>query len=144
MNLWFVFLSLACSFRSSHSLLHVASGNSSPWANLTEAEDNVSFYLTVYGCLAGANSLFTLLRAFLFAYGGICAAKVMHHRLLTSVLKVWCVCGLLFLSCHRKWQVLLQGVQKVVQCESLCSLVLRCLYSVWRSSLFSFLYVPVF
>ncbi|KAL8565198.1 hypothetical protein ACOMHN_003985 [Nucella lapillus] len=61
--------------------------NVTPWLNLTEAEDNVSFYLTVYGSLAGANSVFTLLRAFLFAYGGICAAKVMHKRLLASVLK---------------------------------------------------------
>ncbi|XP_076441602.1 ATP-binding cassette sub-family C member 10-like [Babylonia areolata] len=61
--------------------------NTTPWINVTETEDNVTFYLTVYGCLAGANSVFTLLRAFLFAYGGICAAKVMHKRLLTSVLK---------------------------------------------------------
>lgn len=60
----------------------------SPWNNVTEAEDNVTFYLTVYGSLAGANSVFTLLRAFLFAYGGISAAKVLHTRLLSSVLKV--------------------------------------------------------
>ena len=42
----------------------------------------------VYGCLAAGNSLFTLMRAFLFAYGGICAAQVLHTRILTSILKV--------------------------------------------------------
>ena len=30
--------------------------------------------------------IFTLLRAFLFAYGGLCAAKVLHSRLLKSIL----------------------------------------------------------
>lgn len=64
------------------------SGNGSlPETDLTDAEDNVSFYLTVYGSLAGANSLFTLMRAFFFAYGGICAAQVLHRQLLASVLK---------------------------------------------------------
>ena len=52
------------------------------------AGSDISFYLTVYGCLAGANSLFTLCRAFLFAFGGICAAQVIHKHLLSSVLKV--------------------------------------------------------
>ena len=31
--------------------------------------------------------MFTLLRAFLYAYGGICAAKVLHKKLLLSILK---------------------------------------------------------
>ena len=62
--------------------------SSTPWCNLTVAEDNVSFYLMVYGCLAGANSILTLARAFLFAYGGIRAATVIHWYLLKSVLKV--------------------------------------------------------
>ena len=31
--------------------------------------------------------VFTLLRAFLYAYGGICAAKVLHKNLLLSILK---------------------------------------------------------
>lgn len=60
----------------------------SPLLNLTTAGDKVMFYLTVYGSLAGANSLFTLLRAFLFAYGGICAAQKIHKDLLVSILKV--------------------------------------------------------
>lgn len=44
--------------------------------------------MTVYGSLAAANTLFTAARAFLFAYGGICAATVVHKRVLSSVLKV--------------------------------------------------------
>ena len=56
--------------------------------NLTTAGDRVMFYLAIYGGLAGANSLFTLLRAFLFAYGGICAAQKIHKDLLNSILKV--------------------------------------------------------
>ena len=60
----------------------------SPMMNLTTAGDRVMFYLAIYGGLAGANSLFTLLRAFLFAYGGICAAQKIHKDLLSSVLKV--------------------------------------------------------
>uniref|UniRef100_A0A8B9P5N0 ATP-binding cassette, sub-family C (CFTR/MRP), member 10 n=1 Tax=Apteryx owenii TaxID=8824 RepID=A0A8B9P5N0_APTOW len=48
---------------------------------------DVTFYLTVYGSIAGANSLFTILRAFLFAYGTIRAATVIHSRLLQQVMK---------------------------------------------------------
>uniref|UniRef100_A0ACB8GBZ2 Uncharacterized protein n=1 Tax=Sphaerodactylus townsendi TaxID=933632 RepID=A0ACB8GBZ2_9SAUR len=48
---------------------------------------DVKFYLTVYGCIAGANSVFTILRAFLFAYGTIRAATVIHNRLLKRVIK---------------------------------------------------------
>ena len=55
---------------------------------MTTAGDNIAFYLTIYGCLAGANSIFTLFRAFLFAYGGICAAQTIHRKLLSNILKV--------------------------------------------------------
>ncbi|NXF04724.1 MRP7 protein, partial [Smithornis capensis] len=48
---------------------------------------DVNFYLIVYGSIAGANSLFTILRAFLFAYGSLRAATVIHNRLLQRVLK---------------------------------------------------------
>ncbi|NXP50331.1 MRP7 protein, partial [Heliornis fulica] len=48
---------------------------------------DVNFYLIVYGSIAGANSLFTIFRAFLFAYGTIRAAAVIHSRLLQRVLK---------------------------------------------------------
>uniref|UniRef100_A0A673JLY4 Multidrug resistance-associated protein 7-like n=1 Tax=Sinocyclocheilus rhinocerous TaxID=307959 RepID=A0A673JLY4_9TELE len=60
--------------------------------NTTElTSGNVSselkFYMTVYGSLAATNTIFTAARAFLFAYGAICAATVVHKRLLSSVLK---------------------------------------------------------
>lgn len=58
------------------------------WANKTETGDNVAFYMTVYGSLAGANSVFTLARAFLFAYSGIAAAKTVHQQLFSSIMKV--------------------------------------------------------
>lgn len=70
-------------FRTSVLLTH-----SVPWRNVTEASDNLSFYMTVYGSLAGANSVFTLVRAFLFAYSGIAAAKTIHQQLLGSIMKV--------------------------------------------------------
>uniref|UniRef100_A0A4W5RNL0 ATP-binding cassette, sub-family C (CFTR/MRP), member 10 n=1 Tax=Hucho hucho TaxID=62062 RepID=A0A4W5RNL0_9TELE len=54
------------------------------FANMTS---EVKFYLTVYGSIAGANTVFTAFRAFLFAYGGIRAATVVHNRLLDTVLK---------------------------------------------------------
>lgn len=48
----------------------------------------LKFYMTVYGSLAVANTVFTAARAFLFAYGTIHAATVIHRKLLDSVLKV--------------------------------------------------------
>ncbi|NWR28958.1 MRP7 protein, partial [Tachuris rubrigastra] len=48
---------------------------------------DVNFYLIVYGSIAGANSLFTIFRAFLFAYGTLRAATVIHNRLLQRALK---------------------------------------------------------
>ncbi|KAK7074110.1 Multidrug resistance-associated protein 7, partial [Halocaridina rubra] len=49
-------------------------------------DPGTKFYLTVYGILAVSNTLFTLMRAFLFAYGGLCAARTLHCRLLDAVL----------------------------------------------------------
>jgi ATP-binding cassette subfamily C (CFTR/MRP) protein 10 len=49
---------------------------------------NTRYYLTVFVCIAGANTIFTLLRAFLFAYGGVVAAKNLHESLLSRVLTV--------------------------------------------------------
>ncbi|NWU90204.1 MRP7 protein, partial [Upupa epops] len=48
---------------------------------------DVNFYLIVYGSIAGANSLFTVIRAFLFAYGTNRAATIIHSRLLQRALK---------------------------------------------------------
>ncbi|XP_069464906.1 LOW QUALITY PROTEIN: ATP-binding cassette sub-family C member 10 [Ambystoma mexicanum] len=47
---------------------------------------DVDFYLTVYGGIAVANTIFTVLRAFLFAFGTIRAATVIHGKLLRRVL----------------------------------------------------------
>uniref|UniRef100_A0A672G572 ATP-binding cassette, sub-family C (CFTR/MRP), member 10 n=1 Tax=Salarias fasciatus TaxID=181472 RepID=A0A672G572_SALFA len=78
-------------------LLMQASKNVSDWwlssvrplqAFLSNRSDpDVTFYLTVYGCLGAANSVFTALRAFLFAYGVVAAAAAIHTRLLDRVLK---------------------------------------------------------
>ncbi|XP_031418000.1 ATP-binding cassette sub-family C member 10-like [Clupea harengus] len=56
-------------------------------SSLGNMSSDVKFYMTVYGSLATANTLFTAARAFLFAYGAICAAAVIHDRLLGRVLK---------------------------------------------------------
>lgn len=49
---------------------------------------NTNYYLTVYSLLAVANSVFTLIRAFIFAYGGLQAAITMHKYLLRTVVRV--------------------------------------------------------
>ena len=53
-----------------------------------EQKDRSMYFLTVYICIAAANTLFTLLRAFLFAYGGVEAATNLHASLLNRLLKV--------------------------------------------------------
>uniref|UniRef100_A0A182IX99 ABC-type xenobiotic transporter n=1 Tax=Anopheles atroparvus TaxID=41427 RepID=A0A182IX99_ANOAO len=47
---------------------------------------NIAYYLGIYAGLAVGNSFLTLLRAFLFAFAGLKAAKCIHDRLLNSVL----------------------------------------------------------
>lgn len=66
----------------------------------TPAHHNSDYYLMVYGIIAAANSVFTLFRAFMFAYGGIKAAKLMHNRLLMAVMEVRNVFWLLFIKCN--------------------------------------------
>uniref|UniRef100_A0A023G4G9 Putative multidrug resistance-associated protein/mitoxantrone resistance protein abc superfamily n=1 Tax=Amblyomma triste TaxID=251400 RepID=A0A023G4G9_AMBTT len=51
------------------------------------SSDVVNVFLPIYGGLAVANGVFTLARAFLFAYGGIVAAVKVHDLLLDKVLK---------------------------------------------------------
>ncbi|VDK43637.1 unnamed protein product [Anisakis simplex] len=51
-----------------------------------EDYDQTMYFLMVFAGLAFCNTLFTLIRAFLFAYGGIVAAKNLHNRLLHRVL----------------------------------------------------------
>ena len=43
--------------------------------------------LSIYGGIAALNAVFSFFRSFLFAYGGICAARILHQRLLGVVLK---------------------------------------------------------
>ncbi|XP_039574916.1 ATP-binding cassette sub-family C member 10 isoform X1 [Passer montanus] len=86
---------MACSasLPSPELLLFSTAGLVSPIQDLdkTPAPPNgsvdVNFYLIVYGSIAGANSLFTITRAFLFACGALRAATVIHNRLLQRVLK---------------------------------------------------------
>ncbi|XP_056137092.1 ATP-binding cassette sub-family C member 10 [Lampris incognitus] len=56
----------------------------SPLANMSS---EVRFYLSVYTSIAIGNTVFAAVRAFLFAYGAICAAAVIHNRLLDRVFK---------------------------------------------------------
>ncbi|NXD91713.1 MRP7 protein, partial [Chaetorhynchus papuensis] len=86
---------MACSasLPSPELLLFSTAGLVSPIQDLdnTPAPSNgsvdVNLFLIVYGSIAGANSLFTIVRAFLFAYGALRAAAVIHDRLLQRVLK---------------------------------------------------------
>ena len=73
-------------FRSTWLSLEVARlsarGASQP---LPMHSDPNLLYQMIYGCIAASNSIFTLLRSFLFAYGGIKAAKVLHSALLNGI-----------------------------------------------------------
>ncbi|XP_071865552.1 ATP-binding cassette sub-family C member 10 [Bombus fervidus] len=65
--------------------------DSSPTLRLDYVFDNynisTNYYLTVYALLAVFNTLFTLMRAFMFAYGGIQAAISIHKQLLKVVVR---------------------------------------------------------
>lgn len=54
----------------------------------SQHSDEIKFYLSIYGSLGAVNSCFTLARAFLFAYGGVVAAKRLHEKLLAKLFKV--------------------------------------------------------
>lgn len=82
---------LGASGVSPQLLLFFPGGLVSPVTRLHSSYQNssteVDFYLTVYGGIAVANTVFTALRAFLFAFGTIRAATVIHGNLLRRVLK---------------------------------------------------------
>ncbi|KAK2918532.1 ATP-binding cassette sub-family C member 10 [Channa argus] len=85
-------VSSSAAFSSPQLLLFSGGGLiSAPSSLQTFPSNNMSadvrFYLIVYASIAAANTVFTALRAFLFAYGAICAATVIHKRLLDQVLK---------------------------------------------------------
>ncbi|XP_014255576.1 multidrug resistance-associated protein 7 [Cimex lectularius] len=50
------------------------------------SSNSTSKYLIIYAGIAGMNSLFTLFRAFLFAFGGLNAARKIHKKLLKKVI----------------------------------------------------------
>ncbi|CAN9510715.1 unnamed protein product [Ophioblennius macclurei] len=84
--------STVAAISSPHLLLFSPSGLMSPLPHVqaflsNDSNQDIRFYLTVYGCLGASNTVFTALRAFLFAYGVICAASTIHNRLLDRVLK---------------------------------------------------------
>ncbi|KAJ6648254.1 ATP-binding cassette sub-family C member 10 [Pseudolycoriella hygida] len=55
-------------------------------SNTTQnSTDSTEFYLKIYTSIAVTNSIVTFVRAFLFAYAGIKAAKFVHNKLLTCV-----------------------------------------------------------
>ncbi|XP_065830509.1 ATP-binding cassette sub-family C member 10-like [Oscarella lobularis] len=95
---WLSYWVTATSCASNSSLYSVdllVVSNSSWWysnrpsigtGNANETERTLTFYLGIYGALSGANSIFTLFRAFLYAYGGICAATSIHRQLLLKIL----------------------------------------------------------
>lgn len=56
------------------------------WRNQPILDPDTKFYLVVLLCIAAANSVFTFVRAFSFAYGGLVAARKLHEQLLTAVI----------------------------------------------------------
>ena len=56
------------------------------WRNQPVLDPDTEFYLVVLLCIAAANSVFTFVRAFSFAYGGLVAARKLHEQLLTAVI----------------------------------------------------------
>lgn len=53
-----------------------------------ENDRSTNTYLYIYAAIALLNTVFTLIRAFLFAVGGVVAARRMHKQLLDSILTV--------------------------------------------------------
>eukprot|EP00891_Asterochloris_glomerata_P003413 jgi/Astpho2/3413/e_gw1.00054.14.1_t len=51
---------------------------------------DVKFYLYILVSIAAANSVFTLVRAFSFAFGGLAAAQCLHEQLLQAVIMAPC------------------------------------------------------
>jgi len=49
---------------------------------------NTKYYLTIYSVLVVFNTIFTLIRAFIFAYGGLQAAIMMHKQLIRIIMRV--------------------------------------------------------
>lgn len=73
------------------------------WVSTDTAQNTTTttkFYLEIYASIAVINSVITLVRAFLFAYAGIKAAKFIHSKLLTSVFYVRLLCNESLIKFH--------------------------------------------
>ncbi|XP_073104173.1 ABC transporter C family member 13 isoform X5 [Elaeis guineensis] len=55
------------------------------WVDTTTGTENTRFYLVILSIFGLANSIFTLARAFSFAYGGLRAAVQVHNKLLNKL-----------------------------------------------------------
>jgi hypothetical protein len=53
-----------------------------------EDQDDTKYFFIIYISLGGANTLFTFMRAFLFAYSGIIAGKRIHETLMKNLHQV--------------------------------------------------------
>lgn len=73
-----------------------------PDLQLTVRYDD-NFYLEMYFVLAGLNLLFTVMRAFLFAYGGVKAAGRIHRILVNVIMRVsWSFLYPFSITCEMK------------------------------------------
>ena len=59
--------------------------------------ERTKFFLLVYLGMVGVNTIVTLIRAFLFAFGGILSARNLHKDLLFTVLRVSCKSNMVML-----------------------------------------------
>lgn len=81
------------SYWVTHANTTINATDTSPPRKLQFYYDNydlhdTKYYLTVYSILATLNSVFTLMRAFIFAYGGLQAAIKVHKQLLKMIMRV--------------------------------------------------------
>jgi ATP-binding cassette subfamily C (CFTR/MRP) protein 10 len=60
---------------------------SSNHLNASYGLNNSTYYLIVFITIAAINSVLTLIRAFIFAYGGVVAALKLHYKLLTKIFR---------------------------------------------------------
>lgn len=58
--------------------------------------NSTRFYFSVYGGIIGANLIFTIFRAVLFAFAGLQAAATIHRHMLDAVLQVCKALSLVF------------------------------------------------
>ncbi|KAI4498656.1 hypothetical protein M0802_006362 [Mischocyttarus mexicanus] len=85
-DLWLSYWVTSTNISSLNSTIKPLSQKLEYYLSSSTVQDN-NYYLTVYGLLALFNSVFTLIRAFIFAYGGIQAATFIHKQLLKTVIK---------------------------------------------------------